>query len=173
MAVGADMSLPSSSRSPFRGGPAPSLGARPPMISDNAVSAKQNNLLAGAAGVGATAMQGMDRAGISRGKGQAFRADLAQAAADADASAQSEQAAMQASDLNARASQAYDTTMRGEQIANAGLLENLRAAGVREQLAKRGWQQDMNEAVRRGRFSLDSIYLDRTPLVDSLLRENG
>jgi hypothetical protein len=141
------------------------------MISDAAVASQQNNLLAGAAGTGAAARQGMDRAGISRGRGQQFRADMAQAGADAQAMAESNSVAAGVADANARANQAYDTTMRSEQVGNAGLLESLRVAGNRERIAKQGWQQDMAEARRRGQLGLDSIYVDRTPLIGSLLRD--
>ena len=95
---------------------------------------------------------------------------MAQAGADVQAATGAAQVEMGAADANARARQAFDTTMRGERLANTGLLENLRASGVRERLAKRGWQQDLMEAIRRGQFGLDSIYLDRSPLIDSLLR---
>jgi len=170
MAISADSLLPSGVLSPLRGKQTPSFGPRPPMVSDSAVASQQNNLLAGAAGAGSAAMQGLDRAGISRGRGQQFRADMAQADADAQATAQSNSLESNVADANARASQAYENTMRSEQVGNAGLLENLRVAANRESIAKQGWQQDMKEAIRRGQFSMDSIYLDKTPLLDSLLR---
>jgi len=143
------------------------------MVDDRRVADQKNNLLAGSAGAGQVALQSMDRAGVSRGKGQQFRADLAQAGADVEASAGAEQAEMGASMANRSAAQAYDTTMQGERLANAGLLENLRAASLRERYAKQGWQQDLFEAMRRGQFGLDSIYLDTSPLIDALLRQKG
>lgn len=171
MALGADMSLPSRNQSPLRGKSVPTFGAQPPMMDDRRVSDQRNNLLAGAAGAGRVAMQGMDRAGVSRGRGQQLRSDMAQASADVEASTAAQQADMGASNANRAARQSYENTMRGEQVANAGLLENLRSNTVRERLAKQGWQQDLYEAMRRGQFGLDSIYLDKTPLIDALLRQ--
>lgn len=179
MAIGADSSLPSASKSPLRQpAPAPmqktpSLGYQPPMINDAKVADQSNNIFAGSAGAGRAAMQSMDRAGISRGKGQQFRADMAQAGADVQAASGAAQLDMDVADANARTRQAYDTTMRGEQLANAGLLENLRAAKVRERTAGQGWQQDLFEAMRRGQFGMDSIQLDTSPLIDSLLRDRS
>lgn len=171
MALGADMSLPSKTQSPLRGNGVPAFGAQPPMVNDNRVSDQRNNLLAGSAGAGRVAMQGMDRAGLSRGRGQQLRSDMAQAGADIEASSAAQQTEMGAANANRSARQSYENTMRGEQLANAGLLENLRSNNVRERLAKQGLQQDMYEAMRRGQFGLDSIYLDKTPLIEALLRQ--
>jgi len=130
----------------------------------------RNNLLAGSAGAGRSAMQGMDRAGLSRGKGQQLRADMAQAGADVQASAAAAKVDMDAANSNARARQSYETTMRGEQLGNQSLLEGLRMSGVREKFAKQGWQQDLVEAMRRGQFGLDSMQLDPSPFVQALFR---
>lgn len=177
MAVFADTALPKQTPSPLAPRPTgtkqasvPSYGYMPPMISDSKVNDQTNNLYAASAGAGRTAMQGMDRAGVSRGRGQQMRADMAQASADVQAGTAAAQVEAGAADANNRARQSYETTMRGEQLSNAGLLENLRSANVREKYAKQGWQQDLYEAMRRGQFGLDSIYLDRTPLIESLLR---
>jgi membrane-bound ClpP family serine protease len=177
MALFADGSLPKQTPSPLAPKPTgtkqastPSYGYMPPMISDSKVNAQTNNLYAASAGAGRSAMQSMDRAGISRGRGQQMRADMAQAGADVQAATGAAKVEMGVQDANQRARQAYETTMRGEQLGNAGLLENLRSANVRERYAKQGWQQDLQEAIRRGQFGLDSIYLDRTPLIESLLR---
>lgn len=177
MALYADGALPNQTPSPLAPRPAgtkqastPSYGFMPPMISDSRVNDQTNNLYASAAGAGRAAMQGMDRAGVSRGKGQQRMADMAQATADVQAGAGAAQVEMGAADANNRTRQAYETTMRGERLGNAGLLEGLRAANVRQRNASQGLQQDMVEAMRRGQFGLDSIYLDRTPLIESLLR---
>jgi hypothetical protein len=140
------------------------------MINDSKVADRTNNILAGAAGAGRSAMQSMDRAGISRGRGQQLRADMAQAGADVQAATGAAQNEMAAGDSNARARYAYDTTMRGEQLGNAGLLENLRASKAREGIAKQGWQQDLVESMRRGQFGLDSIQLNTSPLVNWMMR---
>jgi hypothetical protein len=56
------------------------------------------------------------------------------------------------------------------QTTNAGLLESMRNAEAMERMAKRGWQQDLYESTRRGRFGLDQYQLDFTPLLSGLLR---
>lgn len=174
MAIGADMSLPHSQPSPLKKPAAapmrktPSYGYRPPMIADSAVQDAVNNQMASSAGVDRASYN--DRAGISRGRGQERMADMAQATADAKARVGAAQTEMGAASANAAAQNAYDTTMRAEQLGNAGLLENLRSANAMQGIAKQGWQQDLMEAIRRGRFGLDSIYLDKSPLIDSLLR---
>lgn len=168
MAIGSDTSLPSSMRSPLRS--VPSFGPPPPRVNDGAVADMRNNLIAGSAGAGRAAMQGMDRAGVSRGRGQQLRADLAQAGADVQASASAAKVDMDAANSNARAQQVFETTMKGEQLGNKGLLEGLRMAGQRERFAKQGWQQDLIEAMRRGRFGLDSMQLDLSPVYRELLR---
>lgn len=174
MSIGSDFSLPKPADSPLRKPPpsrqssVPSAGYMPPMISDSAVQSQANNLLAGSAGAGRAAMQATDRAGVSRGRGQEFRAEMGQAQADAQARVGAAGVEMGAADANAKARNAYETAMRGEQVANEGLLNNLRHQTAMEQLAKRGWGQDQSEARRRGRLGLDSIYLDASPLLQGL-----
>lgn len=178
MAIGVDGSLPNPVRSPLRGQQAPassqqsppSYGYRPPMISDSAVQGAVNNQLEAGFGVGAATLRGSDRAGISRGKGQRYMADIAQAGADAQGRAAAAQTEMGASSANAAAESAYRNTMQNERLSNEGLLEGLRHAGSMEGIAKQGWQQNLYEQMRRGRFGLDSQQLDWTPLLQSLLR---
>lgn len=176
MAVFADLSLPKQQPSPLAKpaqGPQksiPSYGYQPPSINDSAVSAVVNNQLAAGAGQGRAALMETNRAGLSLGRGQQRMADMAEAGSDAQARAAAAQTEMGAASANATARQAYENTMRGEQIGNAGLLENLRNASSIERTAKQGRQQDLLEAMRRGQFGLDSIYLDRTPLINSLLQ---
>jgi len=176
MAVFADKSLPKSLPSPLaspkaaKPQSAPSFSPPPPMIADSAVQDSVNNQLAASAGTARAALGGMDRAGVSRGRGQQRMADMAEAAADAQARLGAARTEMGAAAANASARQAYDNTMRGEQISNTGLLENLRQANAMERIQKRGWQQDLNQAIRRGQFGLDSIYLDQTPIINALLQ---
>ena len=176
MAIGADYSLPKSGASPLRAPPpskqssVPAYGYMPPMINDAKVSSQANNLLAGAAGAGRATMQSSDRAGVSRGRGQAFRSEMGQADADAKSQAGAAGVEMGAASANASARNAYENTMRGEQVSNQGLLNNLRNQSAMERLAKRGFGQDQREAVRRGQFGLDSIYLDSSPLLQSLFQ---
>ena len=177
MAVFADRSLPQQTPSPLAPKPAgqkqgatPSYGFMPPMVSDSAVSDQKNNLYAASAGAGQAAMQGMDRAGLSRGRGQQLRADMTQAGADVQSASAAAKTDMDAANSNARTRQAFETAMKGEQLGNQSLLEGLRASGVRERLAKQGWQQDLIEAMRRGQFGLDSMQLDLSPFVQAMFR---
>jgi hypothetical protein len=178
VAIGADLSLPKSQPSPLRGLTAqparqqssPSYGYRPPMLNDGKVQDVVSNQLASSAGAGQAAMQGMDRAGVSRGRGQQYRADMAQAGADVQSRARAAQTEMGASAANANAQMAYDTAMRNEQLSNAGLLDNLRNNEAMERLAQQGRRQDLNETRRRGQFGLDQIQLDYTPLLGSLFQ---
>lgn len=181
MAVGADMALPKLPGSPLRGltqgrpaaqpqSAAPQFGPRPPMVSDSRVQDVVNNQLASSAGAGELAMRSMDRAGVSRGKGQSYYAGIAQAGADVQARSAAAETEMGAASANAGARAAYENSMRNEQLTNAGLLESMRNAEAMERMAKRGWQQDLYEATRRGRFGLDQYQLDFTPLLSGLLR---
>jgi len=181
VAVGADMSLSRLPASPLRGltqakpaspqQPAvPQFGARPPMISDSRVQDVVNNQLASSAGARELATRSMDRAGVSRGKGQAYYGDIAQAGGDVQARNAAAETEMGAASANASAQAAYDSAMRNEQLTNAGLLESMRNAEARERMAKMGWQQDLYEATRRGQFGLDQYQLDFTPLLSGLLR---
>lgn len=174
MAIGADYSLPKSQPSVLRPQAAPAkqaapqYGAMPPAIADSAVSDAVNNQLAASAGVGRASYN--DRAGISRGRGQQFRADMTQAAADAKARAGAAQTEMGAESANAAARSAYENTMNDERLSYGGLLEGLRSNSATERLARRGWQQSLNEAIRRGQFSLDQIQPDYSSLITSLLQ---
>jgi hypothetical protein len=108
---------------------------------------------------------------MSLGKGQKRMADMSAAAADAQARATAASTEMGAAAANSAAQRDYETMMRGEQLGNAGLLERLRNANSMERIQKKNWNQDLYEAMRRGRFGMDSIYLDKTPLIESLLRD--
>lgn len=168
MAIGTDRGLP-----PRTGGrPSPLAMPRqsPPMISDAAVQSQTNNLYASGVGGGRTALQGMDRAGISRGRGQQMRADTAEALGDVQARQAAYEAESGAAASNAQARYAYDAAMRGEDIASQGLLEGLRNMRSMGNITRQGFDQDLYEARKRGQFGLDSIYLDRTPLLGALMR---
>lgn len=180
MAIGMDKSLPASGKAatmaPRKAGPAatgaaaPSYGRRPPAISDRVTQGLANNLSASGFGVGQMARAEMDRAGVSRGNGQAYYGDVAQAQADTKALAASAGAEMDASAANAKAQADYENTMKAEQSANAGLLEQLRSNAASERLARRGFGQDIYEAMARGQLGLDSMNLDTTSLLEKLLR---
>lgn len=177
MAVYADQTLPKTLPSPLKP-PAsqqkvPSLGFQPPRINDATVSAAVNNKMAAGVGAGRAALAETDRAGVSRGKGQQRLADMADASADTQARAGAIQTEMEAAAANSAAQREFENTMRAEQLGDRGLLEGLRTATAMERIQKKGWQQDLYEAMRRGQFGLDSIYLDRTPLFEALLRQGG
>jgi len=58
--------------------------------------------------------------------------------------------------------------MKQEDLANQGLLQQLRMGKFGESLAKQGFAQDMLEAKRRGQLARDQIYADYTPLLKGL-----
>ena len=168
MPIGADGMLPK--RTGGRPSPLTMPRQSPPMISDSAVQSQANNIYAAGVGGGRTAMQAMDRAGISRGRGQQSRADTAEALGGVQAAQSAYDAEAGAAASNAKARYGYDAAMRGEQMGMAGLLEGLRNMQSGADMARMGFKQDLYEANRRGQMGLDSIYLDRTPLLGALLR---
>lgn len=175
MAAGFDGALKSSAPSPLAPArPAqkqpgyPSYGSPPPMIADSAVADQSNNLLAGAAGQGRSAMQGMDRAGVSRGRGQQGRSDMAESMGNVQGQLAAAKNAMGAASANSQAAQTYENTMKSERLGNNGLLEQLRHNQQLEGLAKRGWAQNTYETMRRGQLGLDSQYLDTSGLLGQL-----
>jgi hypothetical protein len=161
---------PAPAAGPPAGAAAPSYASRPPAISDSVTQDLSNNIAASSYGAGEMARNAMDRSGVSRGKGQAYFGDIAQAQADVKAQAGAAGAEMEAASANAKARADYDNTMRSEQLSNAGLLEALRSSQASERLANRAGQQDIYEALARGRFGLDSMNLDTTSLLERLLR---
>ena len=187
MAIGGDYTIPRGTFSPGgpekspppwslkpqstkgTGGAAP-YGQAPGMIGDDIVQSVANNQMAQSAGAGMQALQGMDRAGVSRGKGQRDRAEAAQAMADVASAGAANKTQMGVASANAKAQRDYENTMRMEQLGTKGLLEGLRAARAREGLASRGWSQDIYEALANGQFNLDSIQLDMSPFLRGLMR---
>lgn len=175
MAIGLDASLPKASAPVLRAKPqapmqaaTPQYAMRPPAIADSAVQSAVNNQMAAGYGARESALASSDRRGISRGKGQQYAAQMAQEAADAKASAGAVQTEMTVADTNARARQASESMQANERLANVGLLEGLRNTQAMEQLQRRGWQQDLYEAIRKGQFGLDQQQLDYTPLLSGL-----
>lgn len=167
MPIGADIGLPK--RSGGRPSPLSMPRQSPPMISDSAVQSQVNNTRAAGVGGGRVAMQAMDRAGVSRGRGQQMRADMAEAVGDVQSRIAANDAQSGAAASNAQAQYAYDAAMRGEQMGGRGLLEGLRNARAMAALQQQGFGRNEYEAAARGQFGLDSIYLDKTPLLNTLL----
>lgn len=172
MAVGFDRALPRQQpsalgvqpRGPMQRGP----GLAPPSISDARVQDVVNNQRAASAGIGTGAMRQMDRAGVSRGRGQQYAGDIAQQGADIEARSKAAQTEMGAAIANAGARQAYEQTMNAERTATGGLLEGLRNANAMENFQRRGWQDAARQARRRGQFQLDSMQPDYSPLLSGL-----
>lgn len=175
MAIGMDRSLPTrmpqvfpaQSQAPMQA-TAPAASMRAPAIADRAVQQATNNQLASGFGARESALAEGDRRGLSRGKGQQYAARMAQDAADVQASALAAKTEMGVADADARARQAYDSMQANERLANAGLLEGLRNTQSMERLARRGFGQDMYEAISRGQFGLDQQQLDYSPLLQGL-----
>lgn len=178
MAIGADSSLRMSSNSrllaPGAKPPMPQrpqqsqAGGRPFDVNDGAVSDVVNNQLAAGVGAGAAALRSMDRAGISRGKGQQYMANIAEAAGREAGTAAANATESSAAFANLSANRLAENTRERERVANEGLLERLRSAQASERLAQMGNAQDMYQAYRRGQFGLDSQRLDYTPLLSRL-----
>jgi len=172
MAIGVDNRLKSKMPSPLapRTKATPQYAPPPPGISQSAVDDVNNNVMAGVAGAGRMAQQQMAGRGISAGRGQQSRADMAQAMADVQARQQAAQNEMSAAAQNNQMRYAYDTAMRGEQIQNQGLLSRLANAKRSEQLSNQAGAQSVSQAAARGRYGLGQIQLDKTPLFQSLLQ---
>lgn len=179
MALGSDRQLGAAPRMNTTIGPPrapspttaqPQRFSRAPQINDSAVSDMANNRLAEAAGSAQGAIRQMDRAGISRGKGQRYAADIAEASADADARGEVAQMEQGVAKANSLARQTYDNTRANERLQTEGLLESLRNSQASERLARQGWGQGMYEAMRQGQFGLDNINLDYSSLLARLLQ---
>ena len=176
MAIGADMNIGRSLASPLRAPKSPaapqsspvSHGYRPFAVNDNRVADVANNQRAAGIGAGFGAMQEQDRQGISRGKGQQYTAQVAEAAANEAGRSAATSTEMAASLADNAAQRSYENTRANERLSSDGLLEGLRSSQATERLARQGGQQSLNEAWRRGQFGLDQQRLDYTPLLARL-----
>ena len=138
MAIGTDNRLKSSLVSPLSKKPkapmktpprkTPAYSPMMKLVDQGAVDDVNNNVLAGAAGSGRMAMQDMAGRGLSAGRGQQARADMAQENAVVDA-LKASQNNQQADQQNKLKKLAYDTAMKSEDLANQGLLQQLRMSG--------------------------------------------
>ena len=179
MAIGSDRRLGAAPRMNTTMGPPrapspttaqPQRFSRAPQVNDSAVSSMANNRLAEAAGTAQGAIREMDRAGVSRGKGQRYAAEIAEAAADADARGEVAQMEQGVAKSNAMSRQAYDNMRSNERMQMESLLESLRNSQASERLARQGWGQSMYEGMRQGQFGLDNINLDYSSLLARLLQ---
>lgn len=170
MAVGMDRALPRQQPTVLR--PAPQgpmrYGPTPPSISDGRVQDVVNNQRAASAAIGTGTLRAGDRAGVSRGRGQQYMADIAQQGADIQARSAAAQTEMGAAAQDAATRQSYEQTMNAERAASGGLLEGLRNARAMENISRRGWQEASRQSRRRGQFQLDSMQPDYTPLLYGL-----
>jgi hypothetical protein len=139
-----------------------------PRIDDRRVADQTNNLYA-RTGAREMTLQGLDKAGVSRGKGHQFRADMAAAAQNSANRADAMRSEMGASQANVSAAQQYEAMRNAERMGNEGLLQNLRDAERQSDFARRSAGLDAYEAALRGQFNLDSMQLDYTPLLRQLL----
>lgn len=172
MAIGVDNRLKppaSTSASPLSSPGQAKQYMRAPQIADSAIADQANNLLAASSGGSRTAMQNMDRAGVSRGRGHQYRGDYAQAQADVQGRLAAAQATQGATAANAQARQEYRSQLEASKLNTAGLLESLRTSKNAQGLARRSMQQNLLEAHRQGQLGLDSIQLDTSPLLERLL----
>lgn len=135
-----------------------------PQANDGAMADFKNNRMAQAAGAAQDAIREMDRAGVSRGKGQRYAAEVAEADADAGARGDVAKMEMGVAQQNAMARQSFENMKKNERLNTEGLLEQLRTSERSERMARQGWGQDLYEAVRRGQFNLDQMNLDMSPL---------
>lgn len=180
MAVGMDMALPRKplgiprSQQASLQQPAPQASASfpsAPSIADGRVQAAANNQLAASGGVGDAVLRDSARSGISRGRGQQYAADIAQQNADMQARVAASQTEMGSAAADAASRQAAEAARTNERLASANLLEGLRSANAMERVQRRGWQQSLYEAMRRGQFGLDQqAQMDFTPLLHGLFR---
>lgn len=175
MAIGADPALRATQPSPLAvpKGPASSQRGtpfRPYAMNDKALANYQNNQLAMGVGAGRAALSAGDRNGVSRGRGQQYAANMAEAASNAESQATSNKAEMSTAIADANAQRAYDNTRANERIANSGLLEGLRNTSAMERLSGRERALNMYEAMRRGQFGLDQQQLDYSPLIANLFQ---
>lgn len=175
MAIGFDSSLRRTVRSPLAQPPAATMRYQPPplspppSISDTAVQRATNAQMSAGYGTRESALRDSDRRGISRGAGQNYYASMAQEAADSQAAAEATKIQMDAAAGNARAQQEYDSALANENLVRQGLLEGLRNDRAMSRLASSGYQSALRQAMLRGRFGLDSMQLDYTPLLRTLL----
>lgn len=140
-----------------------------PQGDDNPLADFKNNRMAAAAGSAQGAIREMDRAGMSRGKGQRYASEIAEAGADADARSDVAQAELGFAQQNAMSRQAFDNMKANERLNTEGLLEQLRSNSRQQQLAKQGWMQDLYETMGRGLFAHNQMQLDMSPLWRRLL----
>lgn len=172
MAIGMDSSLRGNSRQQVHA-PMQATASRPqaspaPQISEAAVQGAVNNQLASGYGTRESALRGQDRAGISRGKGQQYYANAAQESADTTAAANATKTMMDVAAANNATQFDYDKTMWNESLSRQNILEGLRNSQAMAGLGVAAAQMQAALAAKRGKFSLDSMQLDYTPLLQGL-----
>jgi hypothetical protein len=146
MALGIDNKL-KSSMTPSLSPKAPSY----PQIGDRTVSNANNNIMAGAAGNNRMAQQAMAGRGMSSGKGQDFRANVAQDDATIKAAVGAAKNTMDASSANNAARQQAEHMRKMEDLSTKGILNGLASSQAMNSLAMQGMAQSAqnfnNQAV--------------------------
>ena len=133
MALGIDNKL-KSSMTPQLSPKAPSY----PQIGDRTVTNANNNIMAGAAGNNRMAQQAMAGRGMSSGKGQDFRANVAQDDATIKAAVGAAKNTMDASAANNAARQQAEQIRKMEDISTQGILQGLAGAQAMNSLNAQG-----------------------------------
>lgn len=148
MALGIDNKL-KSSMTPSLSPKAPSY----PQIGDRTVTNANNNIMAGAAGNNRMAQQSMAGRGMSSGKGQAFRSNVAQDDATIKAGIAAGKNTMDAAMANNAARQSAQQMRDMEDINTQGILNGLAQSQAMNSLSMQsmGAQQQnyQNEAAMR------------------------
>ena len=139
------------------------------LVDQGAVDDVNNNVLAGAAGSGRMAMQDMAGRGLSAGRGQQARADMAQRKTPWPTLQQASQNNQQADQQNKlkEACLRHCNEKRGP-CEPRDCCNNSGCQASRRPLQDKAFEQDMIEAKRRGQLGLDSIFNDFTPLLRGL-----
>ena len=141
MAIGIDNKL-KSGMTPSMSPKAPSY----PQIGDRTVANANNNVLAGAAGNKRAASQAMAGRGMSSGKGQDFRANVAQDDASIKAAVGAAKNTMDASNANNAARQNAEQIRAMEDISTQGILNGLAGAQANNSMAMQSMGVQINNA---------------------------
>jgi hypothetical protein len=141
MALGIDNKL-KSSMTPSLSPKAPSY----PQIGDRTVSNANNNIMAGAAGNNRMAQQAMAGRGMSSGKGQDFRANVAQDDATIKAAVGAAKNTMDVSSANNAARQQSEQIRKMEDISTQGILNGLAGSQAMNSLNRQGAMTALNNS---------------------------
>ena len=160
MALGIDNKL-KSSMTPQLSPKAPSY----PQIGDRTVTNANNNIMAGAAGNNRMAQQAMSGRGMSSGKGQDFRANVAQDDATIKAAVGAAKNTMDASSANNAARQQAEQIRAMEDINTQGILNGLAGSQAMNSLNKQGMGQSLQNFNNESHLSRQLNKFDAQPQI--------